>query len=94
MSRDVVVGNLFFGVAFRLWRSPHVYGQLCYRAINMQLCTVHFRDLRRTPCKTSLQTEVDEEDTVVQALPAPHNAYGERGYVHCYISHAIVISGD
>lgn len=36
-------------------------------------------DLRRTPCKTSLQTEIDEEDSVVQALPAPHNAYGERG---------------
>lgn len=56
------------------------------------LCIVG--DLRRTPCKTSLQTEIDEEDSVVQALPAPHNAYGERRYVQCCRSHGKVIFGD
>jgi hypothetical protein len=35
-------------------------------------------DLKRTPCKTSLQAEIEDEEADVQEIPAPQEHQGDR----------------
>ena len=35
-------------------------------------------DLKRTPCKTSLQSEIDDEEPDVLEIPVPHEHQGDQ----------------